>query len=245
MPLLILSFIVQIGCAVHVVRSGRPYFWLLIVLMFPGVGCLVYLVTQVLPDMGNSRRLRQGVAAAKRKIDPEAQRRLAQSQLRLADTLDNRLRLARESAQLGDHEYAAELFRSCLKGVYAYDAGIMLELAQTLFAGGDFAGARAVLEELIARNPDFRSPEGHLLYARALEESGDTAAALTEYAALETAFPGEEARVRWALLLKKLQRADEARGVLQQVLVRAEAAPKFYRRNQKEWIAAAQRELAA
>ncbi len=40
MPLLILSVIVQIGLILHVVRTGRPMYWVFIILMAPGIGSL-------------------------------------------------------------------------------------------------------------------------------------------------------------------------------------------------------------
>ncbi len=49
----------------------------------------------------------------------------------------------------------------------------MLGHAQAQFGKGDASAARATLDELIRRNPDFRSPAGHLLYARALEAEGN------------------------------------------------------------------------
>lgn len=245
MPLIfLLSVAIQIGCAVHVVRTGRPYYWLWIILAFSFIGCAVYLITQVAPEVGNSRGLRQATDKAKRKLDPERERRRIQSQLHLADTQQNRLALARECVTMGDHANAAELFQSCLRGMYENDPGIMLELAQAQFASGDFVATRTTLEALIAANPKFRSAIGHLLYARALESFGDTEAALKEYVALDASYPGEEARVRHALLLKQLGRDGEARQIWQQVLLRSQASPKFYQRNEKNWIEQAKRELA-
>lgn len=245
MPLiLLLSVAIQIGCAVHVVRTGRPYFWLFIILFFSLIGCAVYLITQVVPELGNNRGLRKAADKARRTLDPERERRRIQSQLQLADTLQNRLALAHESAAMGDSANAAELFQSCLRGMYENDSGIMLELAQAQFASNDFVATRTTLEALIAANPKFRSAIGHLLYARTLEALGDTEAALKEYAALDTSYPGEEARVRHALLLKQIGREAEARQVWQQVLLRSQASPKFYQRNEKNWIEQAKRELA-
>src|SRR2546429_5921521 len=60
----------------------------------------------------------------------------------------------------------------------------MLGLAQAQFGKGDASAARATLDELIRHNPDFRSPTGHLLYARALEAEGNVPKALEEYAVL-------------------------------------------------------------
>ena len=49
----------------------------------------------------------------------------------------------------------------------------MLGLAKAQYGLGQAAQARQTLDALIAANPSFRSQEGHLLYARAVEDSGD------------------------------------------------------------------------
>jgi hypothetical protein len=96
---------------------------------------------------------------------------------------------------------------------------------------------------LIAATPDFRSCEGHLLYARAVEAEGDLEAALHEYEALAQGYPGEEGRVRYGLLLKRHGGAAKANEVFREVLTRADVSPKYYRREQREWIEIAKREL--
>ncbi|HZR38013.1 MAG TPA: tetratricopeptide repeat protein [Nevskia sp.] len=239
LPILLL----QIACAVHVVRSGRDTVWLWIVIIFSFIGCVVYLITQVLPHLGQSPAVRQAKRTASRILDPEGQRRRIEARLALSDTLDNRTALARECMNRGDYGNAADLFRSCLKGMYAHDPAIMLDLARALFAAEDYAATRQTLEELIGKNPDYRSPEGHLLYARALENLGENDQALQEYTVLDSTYPGEEARARHAVLLKRLGRTAEAQTVLTTMRTRFKAAPPFYQRNERSWLDLARREL--
>src|SRR5207302_1935924 len=82
-----------------------------------------------------------------------------------------------------------------LTGLYEHDPNLMLGLAQAQFGKGEASAARATLDELIRHNPDFRSPTGHLLYARALEAEGNVPKALEEYAVLAPSYPGAEASV--------------------------------------------------
>lgn len=244
MPILILvSLIAQIICAIHVARTGRQLYWIWIIVALPGIGCTVYFVTQILPDLRNDPRSRKIARQMLHTIDPERQRRRIQQQLDISDTVDNRRKLAAECLRLGDYANAAELFRSCLKGIYATDPEFMLGLAQAQAGANDFRGTRQTLEALIQAHPDYRSNDGHLLYARALEELGDTEAALHEYQTLATSYPGEEARYRYATLLRKGGRTSEAKTVLDSMLKRAKLAPRYYRRKEKHWLAAAQREL--
>ena len=86
---------------------------------------------------------------------------------------------------------------------------------------------------------------GHLLYARALEAMGDTAAALHEYEALASGFPGEEGRARYAQLLLRDGQKDKAQAVFRDIVKRSDLAPGYYRRDQREWIDLAKREMRA
>jgi hypothetical protein len=117
----------------------------------------------------------------------------------------------------------------------------MLGIARAQFAKGDAVAARTTLDELIRLNPDFRSPEGHLLYARALETEGNFQKALEEYKVLAPSYPGAEAAVRYAQLLKSQGSPQESQKVARELLEQARIAPAHYRRAQKPWLDAAQR----
>ena len=241
-PLLILSAILQIGCVIHVVRTGRPMYWIFLLFIGSYIAIAAYLLAEVLPGLGQSRTARRAPRGAHDRIDPERHKREASRQLDVADTLDNRRKLAQESFNSGDYQQAAELYRSGLRGLYATDPELMLGLARCQFELNLNAEARQTLDELIAANTDFRSNDGHLLYARCLEALGDIPGAIHEYEALVDGFTGEEARVRFGLLLKREGRAAQASEVFNKVLKRSRVAPKYYQREQHEWIDIATRE---
>ena len=103
--------------------------------------------------------------------------------------------------------------------------------------------ARRTLDELIQKNPEFKSADGHLLYARALEAEGELSKALSEYATLAEYFPGAEAGVRYAKLLNRSDQSPLAQQTLKALLDRAKYAPAHYRKAQREWLDEAHREL--
>jgi hypothetical protein len=241
MPILIgLSAVLQFACLVHMVRSGRPYWWIWVILVGSFLGVAVYVVTQVLPDLQASPTARRTARRVQRAMDPARERRRIEAELAVADTVHNRARLAGEMLDLGDHARARDLFAGCLKGPHATDPALMLGLARAQSAGGEHAAARATLEALIAANPDFRSTDGHLLYAECLEGVGETERALSEYAVLAESYPGEEGRGRHARLLARLGRGDEARAVWRTMLARAKVAPRYYRRDNQAWLTEAE-----
>ena len=243
-PMIALSALLQIGCIVHAVRTRRPYFWIFILLAGSFIGIAAYFFAELLPELRHNRAARQALSTAHDRIDPERRKRAASRRLEVADTLDNRRRLAEESFNSGDYQQAAELYRSGLRGLYATDPMLMLGLARAQFALNLHAEARVTLDALIAANPTFRSPEGHLLYARCLEALGEIAGALHEYESLVEDFTGEEARVRHGLLLRREGRTAEAAEVFRTVVKRSGLAPKYYQREQREWIDIAKRESA-
>lgn len=92
------------------------------------------------------------------------------------------------------------------------------------------------MDDLIELNPNFTSPDGHLLYARNHEMLKNDEKALEEYAVVSDNYPGEEGRVRYALLLIEKNQIEKARQVLQDSIQRSRLAPKFYQKKEKYWI---------
>ncbi len=246
MPIVLtLSVVLQIACAVHVVRSGRPLYWIWIVLIGSYLGVIIYVVAAVIPDLRNDPRSRNAARQVLHTFDPERRRRTIQQQLEVADTVDNRRALAEESMRLGDYTNAAELYRSILKGLYATDVGFMLGLAQAQAGKGEFTNAQQTLDALFAAHPHFRSGDADLLHARVIEAQGDITSALERYRTLSTSFAGEEARFRYGALLKAQGRFSDARDVFGDMLKRARIAPRYYKKKEKVWLESAQRELAS
>jgi|CXWL01.1.fsa_nt_gi hypothetical protein len=234
--IIVLSVVLQFVCIVHAVRTGRPYFWYWIIIMGSLLGVAVYAFTQILPDLQYDPRARRAAQGLIKRVDPQRDLRRLRDELQRADTVANRLKLGKEFLELGEAGEAEEILRACLKGMHATDADIMLAMAQAQFAQDKFVEAQATLTQLIAANPDFRSADGHLLFARSLEALGRKDEALDEYNTLDESYPGEEARVRKAQLLFALGRAGEAKAVLEKTLARCRVAPAYYRRAQKQWI---------
>lgn len=55
----IFIFAIQIGFALHVIRSGRDRYWLYLMLFLPALGCAIYFFSEVLPELNGSRHVRR------------------------------------------------------------------------------------------------------------------------------------------------------------------------------------------
>ncbi|HEX3845087.1 MAG TPA: tetratricopeptide repeat protein [Steroidobacteraceae bacterium] len=235
---LLLPYLLQGTAIVHCIKAGRNWLWIW-VLIWPGIGAiaaLAYVAIEILPDLFRSRTAQRTARGLKRAVDPFADLRRYENEARLAGNVAARQRYADELARHGRYEEAIEQYRQALTGLYVHDPNLMLGLARAQFGSGAAAGARGTLEELLRHNPDFRSPEGQLLYARALESEGNVPKALEQYRALANSYPGAEAAVRYAQLLDTQGQRDEARRVARELLDQARIAPGHYRRAQRAWL---------
>jgi hypothetical protein len=244
MPILAFAgYAVQLLCIVHVVRTGRPYYWIYILLFAPGLGGLAYFIAEMLPELLGTREARQAVGRARRAFDPEREYRMLADQLDTADTAENRKALAEESLRLGKIEQAIMLYRTALTGVHKDDPNIMHGLARAYFAAGDFASCTQTLDALRAANPKYHSGEAHLLYARSLEGQGRVDEALSEYEAVCAYYAGAEARCRYAMLLQQAGRTQQARQLFAEVVRGVDKAGGPFKRAQREWYDIAKRNL--
>lgn len=242
-PLSILSILVQAGLIVHVIKTGRNQLWIWAIALLPGIGALAYVAAEVLPGIFGGRTARRATAGVQRMIDPDRGLRRATAEVEISGNVDARRRLAEELFERNQFEEAIDVYRGGLKGIFEFDPTLLMGLARAQFAKQDFAAARLTLEQLEQHNPDFKSADAKLLYARALESQDALEEAEREYAAIAPGYPGAEARLRYGLLLKRRGKLQDAQRVLKDLLDGAKLGPPHYRKAQAQWLDRARREL--
>ena len=242
MPIGILTAALTIFAVVHLFRTGRNMVWLMVILFLPVVGPLAYLIVEVLPSFGQNPAARKALSRARKAIDPNRGVREGSLNYERSQNADTASRLAEELTKAGRHDEAIRVCMEARTGLFEDDPKILLALSKAQFAASRYTDAIATLDYLREKNPGFRSADGHLVYARALEESDATTRALEEYAALVNYYPGAEARVRQAMLYKKIGDKARAAELFAALLKDARLAPKHFRRSEREWIELAERE---
>jgi hypothetical protein len=234
---------IDVALVFHASKTGRAQPWAYIILMVPGIGALAYVVVELVPEWLGTYQGQKARARIGRALNPEKTYRLLKDELEIADTIANREALAEECLALGRFDEAREQYDAILTMPLGEEPGILLGRARAEFGLGRFTEARATLDDLRSRWPTWESADGHLLYARSLEEDGHIDEAIAEYHALSAYYAGAEPRVRHGLALRKLGREAEARALLADVVLRMSRAPKFARKIQAEWISMAEAAL--
>ena len=244
----IVSGLLSLGFIVHCIKTGGNTIWvyvLVVLITFPFVGSAIYFGAEILPGLLRSRTSRRAMRGIRTTLDPEGSLRKYEIEMQVTGNVASRQRYADELVKLGRAAEALPIYQTCLTGVFQDDPKLLLGYAHAQFEAGDAPAARRTLDDLIVKHPDFKSADGHLLYARALEQEGQPERALDEYKVLAGYYPGAEARVRYAQLLRSQSRPELAKQQLRDLLNQAAVAPPHYRRSQEDWLKQAEREIAA
>jgi len=237
-----LILLMEIYCAVHASKRGRTQ-WLYIILFFPLVGCIVYIITYMLPDMRVDSAVVSTGNKIVKKINPTRDLIRLKKQLEFSDTIANRQALANEYMSLGGYEDAVVLYESCLEGHYENDPNMMVDLANALYLNESFEEAKEQLLKIKKNHPKSRNKDAFLLLAKTYERLDQIDQALKEYESLIDIYPGEEARCRYALLLKKTGSSQQANQMFNEIIFGASRSPRYYRKSQRKWIEIAKQQL--
>ncbi len=231
-----LHVIIAIFFAIHAMRTNQDKYWFMILFAFPGLGSLIYGLMIWLPEARNTRHGRSIENTLVNVLDPTRELRQAQEAIEVSATPDNRIRLAHALVNTKRASEAIPQYQSVLNGIYADDPKIQTFLARAFVEAGKFREAKELLDQIIKVNPNYKSPEGHLIYARALASLDERKLAREEYEVLVDYFVGLEARARYVETLLNWDDPYRATPLLEESLKIARRMPGSARKMNQEWI---------
>ena len=234
--LALLHFAIAIYFAIHAVRTGQGLYWVLILLMFPLLGSLVYCVAIWMPEMSQSRGARQAVRTVKQALQPTRELQDARLALEQADTLRNRLALG--DALVAQKQWAAALeqFEAALaRDPEAPD--VQARVAEANLWTGNAARTLALTNALLARRPPFRQNDVPLSHARALAALERRDEARSAFIALLDETENLEVAAHYAEWLKVWGDFTAVRELRDEALRRYERLPKHSKDLHREAIA--------
>ncbi|CAM2901476.1 PLDc N-terminal domain-containing protein [Rariglobus hedericola] len=237
-----LEVALKIFCIVHVIRNDRSYLWIMLILFLPFFGSAIYFCMEILPGLKTGGRR----GGASFKVPQTSARTISKmrEQLEFSNTTQNRTRLAQALASAKRFPEALDTLNDCLQGVFKDDPLLTYERAQVYFAAGRYDEALADLTRLDELRSRHAAPARFLLAARCHEALGDETLALRTYEEAVSVGSGEEARSRYAQLLNKTGRTDEAGRLFREIISHAKHGDRHYRRLNGEWIKVAKAHVA-
>jgi len=221
------GLILRVFAIVHFIRRRPDWYWLWIILVIP-FGSIIYIVIEVIPDLGLLRQSFQQFPRRKR--------------IRLLEALVLDNPAAGNLEELGDlyldeknYRRARECFDKALSSRGSSDDAVYRR-GITEIELGDFAAAVPDLEYTISLDPkyDLHRAMGLLAHAYANTGQGDKAESCFNQAIRVSTL--SETYLNFATFLASQNRIEEAREWAQKVLQKKPTMPNYLRRRERPWF---------
>jgi hypothetical protein len=222
------GIILQALAIVHFVRRRPEPFWLWIIIIGGGLGALVYIVAEVIPDVGLLRGAFQVFPRRKRIKELEA------------TVLDN--------PSIGNYEELGDLYlddgksakaRECFDRVISprtESPDPYYRRALCAIALEDFQAAADDLSKLMTIDPKYDYHRAAGLLAHTLGKLGRNDEAAARFADVTTVSTLSETQINYASFLAATGHPAEAREWAQRVLNKKLTMPAYMRRRERQWF---------
>lgn len=222
------GIILQAIAIVHFIRRRPDTYWLWIIFLGGGLGALVYIAAEVLPDLGLLRQYFR-IASHRKRIN----------QLEVL-ILDN--------PSAGNLEELADLYlekKKYEKAKQFYDRAISTRTdspdpfyrrALCELELGDMQSAGTDLERVVRMSPgyDYQRAAGLLAFAWGRTGKTDDASAL--FAKVTETSTISETQYHYAILLAEQNKIEEARQWAQRILNKKATMPRYLKRMERPWF---------
>jgi hypothetical protein len=221
------GIVLQAIAILHFVRRRPDAYWLWIILLGGGLGSLVYIVVEIVPDA----RLLHGAY----QVFPR-RKRIKQLEAQVFDnpSVGNYEELGDLLLDDGKYVKARECFDTVIARSDAIDP--LYRRALCALALEDYAAAAADLEAVTTREPKYDYQRAAGLHAHALARLGQTAAADALFAEVTSTSTLSETEFNYASFLAATGRPAEARDWVERVLRKKATMPDYIRRRERPWF---------
>jgi hypothetical protein len=221
------GIVLQALAILHFVRRRPDTYWIWVILMFGGIGALIYIAVEVLPDAG---LLRGAFLVFPRR------KRIRQLEGMILD-----------NPSIGNYEELGDLYwddgqvaraRECFDKVLARSDSIDAFYHRALceLAVSDFTAAAADLERVTSRDPKYDYQRAAGLQAHALAKIGKREQASALFERVTETSTLSETQYNYASLLAEEGRHAEAREWATRVLAKKATMPDYIRRQERPWF---------
>lgn len=226
------GILLQAVAILHFIRRRPDGFWLWIIIFGGGLGALIYIFAEVLPDAGLLRGAVQVFPRRKRIRELEA------------TVLDN--------PSVGNYEELGDLYlddgqfakaRACFDRVISPRTDSLDPFYRRALCAielGDLAAAAADLERVVAADARYDYHRAAGLLAHTLGKLGRRDEAAARFAEVTSVSTLSETQVNYAAFLAETGHPEEAREWAQRVLAKKRTMPAYMRRRERPWFRRAQ-----
>ncbi|TXD53324.1 MULTISPECIES: hypothetical protein [unclassified Polaribacter] len=202
----------QVYCIYHAYKNKSSYYWFFIIFFIPLLGCIVYLLTQVV----NKKDVTNITDEITTIINPTKKIKDLEKEFTFSNTFQNKINLADGYKQLKEYEKAILYYEKSLIGNFVSDPHTINKLIQCYFKVDDFDKV-IVYAKKIDLDKNFKTSLYY--YGLSLEQKGDFKAAEHQLKKMDTRFSNYEERMELANFLIRRDKNENAKEILEEIQV--------------------------
>jgi len=229
--------VLEIICVIHCIKKGNQK-WIWFIIFVPLIGCIAYVFTEMFTRK-EMEQVQTGVGSI---FNPSGNIRKLKDNLRFRDTFDNRIALADAYLNAGQIDSAIDLYEQSLTGTFSEHEQGNMQLVRAYFEKNRFDDVIRIVKK-VYNLPQFKRTRSNMLYAIALANSNQAAAAEKEFTTMTGKFSNYECRYEYGKFLAKCGRKDEAKKLYQEVLNEVPHLGAPEKRNNRIWFSKIKEEL--
>ena len=199
-------FLLQAFCVYHAYRNNAEQRWYWLILFFPLIGCIIYLIHNF-----NNRNAISSIAEnVKEAVISNYRIEQLEKALRFSDNVKNKVNLAEAYAEMGRFQEAIDLYSGCLQGFMSEDLAIRMKLLYALFMNKNYAEAIEIGDALNQQR-SFRNSEERVVYAWALYRAGRIELAESVFEDMNRSFTNYFHRLEYCKFLLEIDKRTVAK----------------------------------
>lgn len=201
-PILLL----QAFCIYHAYRNNAEHRWYWLILLFPVVGCIIYLFY----NFNNKATLNSLTENVKEIVISNYKIEQLEKALRFSDNIKNKINLADAYVEIARYQDAIHLYNSCMQGFMSDDPPLRMKLLYTHFMNEDYNAAIQQGDKLESEKT-FKNSEERVAYAWSLFQAGKTSLAENIFADMDKSFTNYYQRMEYCKFLLKIEKTELAK----------------------------------
>lgn len=233
-------FVIQIALCIHIYRTGRPYWWMWIVFIGSLVGCIAYLLVEVLPA---ARVASPRLGKVSWWVPKSIRLKRARALVDETETVQNKLALAALLHECGEAAEAASIAGGCVAGVFKNDPEVIAEVVEYQLAVGKVDEADRLLAQADTTANRIARHRIELLRGRVRLARGEPEAARQQFESLLASALGEAPRYHLGEALLAAGRKGEAVALFTDITRKFRKSGKLWRQAEKRWFQAARKAI--
>lgn len=215
---LIIAF--QGYCIYHLLKNKNSYYWIFAILFLPFIGCVTYLVTQVINkrETGKLQGSRITIIEPSKKNVSSNVVKTLEHKLEFTDTYLNRVNLADAYLETNNYTSAIEHYQIALDDKTQNDFYVKDHLIKAYYSIKDYDQV-IVLSDSLEVHKEYVKSEIPFFYGMALAEKDRTTEAEAQLRIIDRPYSNYNERVAFLKFLVRIDKIKDAKELLEELHV--------------------------